>query len=45
MEIHQYDITMVTHFDITMGNDIAIEANCEFTMGNNVAKESIMTSQ
>ncbi len=37
VEINQYDITMDTHYDITMGNDIARDAHCEITMGNDVA--------
>ncbi len=37
MEINQYDITMASHYDITMGNDIARYAHCEITMGNDVA--------
>ncbi len=39
MEINQYDITMVTHYDITMGNDIASDVHCEITMGNDVAND------
>ncbi len=27
VEINQYDITMATHYDITMGNDIARDAH------------------
>ncbi len=34
VEIHQYDITMATHYDITMGNDIVRDTHCEITMGN-----------
>ncbi len=34
VEINQYDITMVTHYVITIGNDIARDAHCEITMGN-----------
>ncbi len=37
VEIKQYGITMATHYDITMGNDIARDVHCEITMGNNVA--------
>ncbi len=37
VEINQYDITMATHYNITMDNDIARDAHCEITMGNNVA--------
>ncbi len=39
VEINQYDITMATHYDITMGNDIARDALCELTMGNDVARD------
>ncbi len=35
VEINQYDITMATHYDITMGRD----AHCEITMGNDVARD------
>ncbi len=28
------DITMVTHYDITMGNNIFRDSHCEITMGN-----------
>ncbi len=38
VEINQYDITMATHYNITMGNDIAKDAHCEITMGNDVAR-------
>ncbi len=38
VEINQYDITMATHYDITMGNDVARDADCEITMGNDVAR-------
>ncbi len=37
MEINQYDITMATYYDITMGNDIARDAHCEIT--NDVARD------
>ncbi len=30
---------MATHYDITMGNDIARDAHCEITMGNDVARD------
>ncbi len=30
---------MATHYDITMGNDIAIDAQCESTMFNDVARD------
>ncbi len=38
VEINQYDITMVTHYEITMGIDVAKDAHCEIIMGN-VAKD------
>ncbi len=34
MEINQYGITMATHYDITMGNDIVGDVHFEITMGN-----------
>ncbi len=34
VEINQYDITMAPHYDIIMGNDIAVDVHCEITMGN-----------
>ncbi len=37
MEINQYDITMVTHYDITMGNDVARDIHCDVTMSNDIA--------
>ncbi len=39
VEINQYDITMATHYDITMGNDIAREVHCEITMGNDITRD------
>ncbi len=39
MGINQYDITMVTDYDITMGNDIASDEHCEITMGNDIARD------
>ncbi len=30
-DINQYDITMATHYDITMGNDVARDAHFELT--------------
>ncbi len=39
VEINQYNITMATHYDITMGNDIARNADCDITMGNDVARD------
>ncbi len=41
MEINQYDITMATHYDITIGNDVARDAHCEITMGNNDVARNI----
>ncbi len=34
VEINQLDITMVTHYGITMGNDVARGVHCEITMSN-----------
>ncbi len=28
----------ITHYDITIGNDIARDAHCDITMGNSVAR-------
>ncbi len=39
MEINQYDITIATHYDITMGNDVARDVHCEITMGNDVTRD------
>ncbi len=39
MEINQYDITMATHYDITIGNNVARDAHCEITIGNVVARD------
>ncbi len=39
VEINQYDITVATHYDITMGNDIVRDAHCDITMGNDVAMD------
>ncbi len=39
VEINQYDITMVTHYDITMGYDVARDVHCEITMGNDIARD------
>ncbi len=36
MEINQYDITLTTHYDITMGNDVARDIHCDVTMSNDV---------
>ncbi len=37
VEINQYDITVTTQYDITMGNDVARDVHCEITMGNAIA--------
>ncbi len=37
MEINQYDITMDTHYDITMGNDVARKIHCDYTTSNDIA--------
>ncbi len=37
VEINQYDITIATHYDITMGNDI--DVHCEITIGKDVARD------
>ncbi len=39
VEINQYDIIMVIHYDITIVNDIARDTHCEITMGNDVARD------
>ncbi len=39
VEINQYDITMATHYDITMGNDVARDVHCEITMSNDIARD------
>ncbi len=39
VEINQYDITMATHYDITMGYNSVRDAHCEITMGNDVARD------
>ncbi len=39
VEINQYYITMATHYDITMGNNVARDAHCEsygITMHNDI---------
>ncbi len=38
MEINQYDIMMVTHYDITMGNNVTRDTH-EITMGNDIARD------
>ncbi len=40
VEINQYGITMATHYDITMGNDIARDAHCEITMDKYVDRDN-----
>ncbi len=37
MEINQYDITMATHYDITMGNNIVRDIHCNVTMSDDIA--------
>ncbi len=37
VEINQYDITMATHYDIRMGNDVARDIHCDITMSNDIA--------
>ncbi len=37
VEINQYDIIMATHYDITMGNDVARDIHCDVTMSNDFA--------
>ncbi len=39
VEINQYDITMATHYDITIGNEVARDVHCEITMGNDIARD------
>ncbi len=39
VEINENDITMATHYDITMGNDVVTDVHCEITMGNDVAMD------
>ncbi len=36
IEINQYSITMATHYDITMGNDVARDIHCDVTISNDV---------
>ncbi len=31
-EINQYDLTMATHYDITMSNDVARDIHCDVTI-------------
>ncbi len=35
-----WSITMATHYDITMGNDIARDALCEISMGNDGVRDT-----
>ncbi len=44
MEINQYDITMTTHYDITMGNDTVRDAYCEITMGIDIHCDVTMSN-
>ncbi len=37
VEINHYDITMATHYDITMGNDLTWDIHCDITMSNDIA--------
>ncbi len=37
VEINQYDITMATHYDITMGDGITRDIHCDVTMSNDIA--------
>ncbi len=39
MEINQYNLTISTHYDITIGNDVARDAHCEITMDNDIARD------
>ncbi len=39
MKINQYVITIATHYDITIVNDIGMDVQCEMTMGNDVTKD------
>ncbi len=39
VEINQYDSTMATHYENTMGNEVARDAHCEIIMGNDVARD------
>ncbi len=39
MEINQYDNTMATHYDITIGNDVTKDTHCEITIGNGIARD------
>ncbi len=37
VDINQYNITMATYYDITMGNDIPMDIHCDVTMSNDIA--------
>ncbi len=37
VEINQYDITIATHYDITIGNDIARDIHYDVAMSNVIA--------
>ncbi len=39
VETDQYYMTMATHFDFTMDNDVARDAHCDITMGNDVVND------
>ncbi len=39
VEMNQYDITMATHYVITMGNNIARDAHCKITMRNDIPRD------
>ncbi len=43
MEINQasgdQSVRGTTHYDITMGHNVAMDAHCEITMGNNIARD------
>ncbi len=32
-------LSSITHYDITMGNDVARNDHCNITMGNDVARD------
>ncbi len=36
VKINQYNITMATHCEITMGNDVARDSHCDVTMSNDI---------
>ncbi len=39
VEINHYGITMATHYDIAVGNDVGRDVPCKITMGNNIARD------